>query len=115
MGASRKGSMGERRRTRGGENYQYQHYAAGVTVLPGGGFSPHGQRRELGPGGLNPMLVLSEMPDSMRIAFEKQDLDMLKAVEHGHDKKVNKEKFWIWMHQAEDAGLWETGHFGGGK
>ena len=105
MGAGRKGSMGERRKKRGGENYQYQHYAAGVTVLPGtvggGAFSPVAQKRGLGPGGLNPMLVLSEMPDSMRIAFEKNDMDMLHAVETGHDKKVNKEKFWIWMHQGK--------------
>ena len=61
---------------------------------------------------MNPLLVLSEMPDSMRIAFEKMDMDMLKAVQNGHDKKVNEEKFWIWMHKAEDSGLWETGHFG---
>ena len=68
------------------------------------------KRRGLGPGGLNPYLILSEMPESMRVSFEKHDMSMLRQIEKGSDKKVAKEKFRIWIHKAEDAGLWESNH-----
>lgn len=64
-------------------------------------------RRGLGPGGLNPYVVLQDMPACMRMAFEDQDVDMLKSIAHGYVKEVDIELFWRKMHQAEDAGLWE--------
>ena len=66
-------------------------------------------RRGLGPGGLNPYVVLMDMPACMKKAFEEQDMDLLKAIAQGYHKDVDKELFWRKMHQAEDAGLWE-GH-----
>lgn len=47
------------------------------------------------------------MPGMMRRAFQDQDVDMLKALEKGGDKNISEREFWYWVHQAEDAGLWE--------
>ena len=56
----------------------------------------------LGPGGLNPFEVLKELPDSLRNAFESQDLqrlqDVLASMEPVEAKK--------WMKKCVDSGLW---------
>ena len=109
QGAEKSTMRRKRKKKRGEENYQYFHYGTN-TSLNMHFIKDNGKRLPLGPGGLNPYLVLAEMPDSMRVAFEKHDMTMLRQLESGSDKKVTKEKFRIWIHKAEDAGLWESKH-----
>lgn len=56
----------------------------------------------LGPGGLNPLVVLRELPQSMRTAFESQDMDQLQQVLARMDPVEAK----YWMRQCVDSGLW---------
>ncbi|GMI14826.1 hypothetical protein TrLO_g293 [Triparma laevis f. longispina] len=102
----RKNSKGERKKKRGEDNYSYEVRPQDSELS--GMMSPQVQHRSIvGPGGLHPEAVLSSMPGMMRRAFQDQDVDMLKALEKGGDKNVGEREFWYWVHQAEDAGLWE--------
>jgi cell division cycle protein 37 len=56
----------------------------------------------LGPGGLNPLEVLRNLPESMRTAFESQDMDRLQQVLARMDPVEAK----YWMRQCVDSGLW---------
>lgn len=56
----------------------------------------------LGPGGLNPVTVLKNMPKSLREAFESQQMDRLQDVLGRMDAVEAK----YWMKQCVDAGLW---------
>jgi len=56
----------------------------------------------LGPGGLNPVTVLKNMPRSLREAFESQQMDKLQEVLARMDPVEAK----YWMKQCVDAGLW---------
>jgi cell division cycle protein 37 len=56
----------------------------------------------LGPGGLNPLKVLKELPASMRDAFESQDTQRLQDVLGRMDPVEAK----YWMKQCVDSGLW---------
>lgn len=56
----------------------------------------------LGPGGLNPLEVLRNLPASLRDAFESQDVAELQAVLERMDPVEAK----YWMRQCVDSGLW---------
>ena len=105
----------KRKKKRGEENYQYLHYGIATTLHMQFVKGTDASRMGPGPGGLNPYLILSEMPESMRVAFEKHDMTMLRQLESGSDKKVDKVKFKIWINKAEDAGLWVSNRESGEK
>lgn len=56
----------------------------------------------LGPGGLNPLEVLRNLPESLRDAFESQDMERLQKVLARMDPVEAK----YWMRQCVDSGLW---------
>lgn len=56
----------------------------------------------LGPGGLNPLVVLRSLPESLREAFESQDMGRLQQVLGRMDVVEAKH----WMKQCVDSGLW---------
>lgn len=61
-----------------------------------------GDEIPLGPGGLNPLDVLEQLPTSMREAFDKQDLPALhQAVASMKPSEAKK-----WMKMCVDSGLW---------
>ena len=64
----------------------------------------------LGPGGLDPTIVLAQMPEIMKDAFVQKKLGDLRMIAEGRDKTISKEDFWLYMQAAEDAGLWEPNH-----
>ena len=56
----------------------------------------------LGPGGLNPFEVLKQLPDTLRNAFESQDLQQLQDVLASMEAVEAKK----WMKLCVDSGLW---------
>eukprot|EP00604_Paraphysomonas_vestita_P002945 CAMPEP_0174820822 /NCGR_PEP_ID=MMETSP1107-20130205/4883_1 /TAXON_ID=36770 /ORGANISM="Paraphysomonas vestita, Strain GFlagA" /LENGTH=461 /DNA_ID=CAMNT_0016036875 /DNA_START=2093 /DNA_END=3478 /DNA_ORIENTATION=+ len=61
-----------------------------------------GDNVPLGPGGLNPLEVLEQLPESMRNAFDSQDIGALhRAVAEMKPSEARK-----WMKMCVDSGLW---------
>ncbi|CAN0015668.1 unnamed protein product, partial [Ectocarpus fasciculatus] len=60
------------------------------------------ERRAQNPHGLDPMEVFHSLPESMRAAFESQDIGQLQAVLAGMEPKEAKK----WMKLCADSGLW---------
>mmetsp|Transcript_22147 Transcript_22147/g.16530 ORF Transcript_22147/g.16530 Transcript_22147/m.16530 type:complete len:351 (-) Transcript_22147:83-1135(-) len=56
----------------------------------------------LGPGGLNPIVVMRSLPKKLRDAFESQDTQKLQQVLANMDAVEAK----YWMRQCVDSGLW---------
>ena len=54
---------------------------------------------------VNPEFLVENMPETMRRAFQTQDMEMLRKLEQGEDPDINNEDFWSWMDLAEEAGL----------
>jgi len=63
----------------------------------------------LGPGGLDPFEVLESLPDSMRKAFDNQDIGKLQDVLGAMPADEAK----MWLKKCVDSGLWCPG--GGGE
>lgn len=61
-----------------------------------------GREPHLGPGGLDPYVVLQELPDVLREAFESQDMARLQAVLASMDPLEAKTH----MKRCVDSGLW---------
>lgn len=60
---------------------------------------------ELGPGGLDPFEVLEELPQSMRDAFDSQDIGRLQTVL----QEMELSEAQKWMKKCVDSGLWNPG------
>ena len=61
-----------------------------------------GDEIPLGPGGLNPIEVLEQLPESMRNAFDSQNIEALhQAVAAMEPSEARK-----WMKMCVDSGLW---------
>ena len=68
------------------------------------------ERREnegvpMGPGGLDPFEVLESLPQSMRDAFDSQDIGRLQGVLNDMPQEEAKG----WMKKCVDSGLWCPG------
>ena len=60
------------------------------------------QEVELGPGGLNPVTVMMNLPQELRDAFESQDIAQLQGVLQSMDPAIAKKH----MKDCVDSGLW---------
>lgn len=60
------------------------------------------REERLGPGGLDPVEVMQELPQSMQDAFEKKDIPML----HKALKDLPEDKVDHYMKLCRDSGLW---------
>ena len=61
-----------------------------------------GESGPIGPGGLDPFVVLESLPIDLRDAFDSQDIEQLQAV-LAHMKPKDAK---YWMKQCVDSGLW---------
>ena len=61
-----------------------------------------GEKGPIGPGGLDPFVVLESLPIELRDAFDSQDIEQLQAV-LAHMKPKDAK---YWMKQCVDSGLW---------
>jgi len=76
----------------------------------GGGSDDEDEEPPLGPGGLDPRVVMAALPAAMREAFESREISKL----HECLGSMPVEEAKHWMKQCIDSGLWVGGGGGGG-